>query len=73
MLNDPEAAGGGGGGGLGGGQAQGGAGGQGGGAPGESGYIQVTTEEKQAIERVCTISVVSYVFIEQLLRVATHS
>ena len=52
MLNEPESGSGGGGGG----QAQGGAPGSGGtgGAPQgmEGGYIQVTPEEKQAIERV---------------------
>jgi UV excision repair protein RAD23 len=49
MLNDPESAAG---------QAQAvGAGGVGGGAPGAegSGYIQVTPEEKEAIERVSKI------------------
>ncbi len=55
LLNDPEV--GSGSGGSGGVPTQGpnvggGGGGGGGGSPGEGGYIQVTPEEKQAIERV---------------------
>ena len=53
MLNDPEPPSGGGGGGSGGGlPAQPVGGGGGGGNPMEGGYIQVTPEEKSAIERV---------------------
>ena len=52
MLNEPE--GGGGGGGVGG-VAQGGPAGARGSPGVESGYIQVTPEEKQAIDRVCIV------------------
>ncbi len=55
MLNDPEPPSGGSGGGSGGGLPAGqpaGGGGGGGGNPMEGGYIQVTPEEKSAIERV---------------------
>ena len=54
MLNEPESGGGGGGGGAGG-VAPGGPAGARGSPGAESGYIQVTPEEKLAIDRVCTL------------------
>ena len=57
MLNEPESGSGGGGGVTG--QAQGGTTGAGG-PPMEGGYIQVTPEEKQAIERVHSIHCIKY-------------
>ena len=55
MLNEPEGGGGGGGSGGAGGVALGGPAGARGSPGAESGYIQVTPEEKQAIDRVCAL------------------